>query len=104
VSAAPAGAADAWPVCVGRTAPIRTGRRELGRTADGRLLPLSLASTAMQREHRSHLDRADRRGRLHVDVDLGPSRTSRQTAFGPGATSGWTTVSVTVRPAAVMRS
>ncbi|MBN1528477.1 MAG: hypothetical protein JW895_05420 [Thermoleophilaceae bacterium] len=47
-AAAPAHAA--WPVCVQRTTPVRTGLSETGRTAEGRLLTLGLRSRAMGRQ------------------------------------------------------
>jgi diacylglycerol O-acyltransferase/trehalose O-mycolyltransferase len=37
---------------------------------------------------------ADRRGRLGLRLDLGPSHTRQQTDFGPDATRGWRTVTV----------
>lgn len=39
--------ASAWPDCVSRTEPIRTGVAEVGRTKDGRLLTVRLRSRAM---------------------------------------------------------
>jgi S-formylglutathione hydrolase FrmB len=35
-------------------------------------------------------------GRLRFTVDLGPSHLQQQTDFGPGATAGWTTVTVSI--------
>jgi S-formylglutathione hydrolase FrmB len=37
----------AWPACIERKAPIRTGLTELGRSADGRLVTLRVLSRAM---------------------------------------------------------
>ena len=39
--------ASAWPACVPRTAPVRPGIRELGRSARGRLVTYTLRSQAM---------------------------------------------------------
>jgi diacylglycerol O-acyltransferase / trehalose O-mycolyltransferase len=47
-AAAPARAA--WPACVERSTPIRTGLTELRRAADGRLVTLDLRSRAMGRQ------------------------------------------------------
>jgi hypothetical protein len=35
-------------------------------------------------------------GRLRFTVDLGPSHLQQQTDFGPGATAGWPTVTVSI--------
>jgi hypothetical protein len=35
-------------------------------------------------------------GRLRFPVDLGPSHSQQQTQFGPDATAGWSTVSVSI--------
>lgn len=45
---ATAPAASAWPACVARSTPVRTGVSEAGRTRQGRLLTLTLRSRAMQ--------------------------------------------------------
>lgn len=39
--------ASAWPVCLARTAPVRIGIRQLGRTVRGRLVTYTLRSLAM---------------------------------------------------------
>jgi len=35
-------------------------------------------------------------GRLRFTVDLGPSHLRQQTEFGPGATAGWSSVTVSI--------
>ena len=35
-------------------------------------------------------------GRLRFTVDLGPSHLQQQTEFGPRATAGWSTVTVSI--------
>ncbi|MFI7708819.1 alpha/beta hydrolase [Nonomuraea sp. NPDC049480] len=51
-SPAIASAGTGWPVCVGRGTPIQLGLSQSGRTADGRLVNLTLRSRAMQGEQR----------------------------------------------------
>lgn len=48
--------------------------------------------------HRQRSIRAGRHGRLRFSLNLGPSHQAEQTAFGPGATSGWRKLTVHIRP------
>ena len=82
---------------------LRVGRDALSVTGSGRL---DVVTPARYRPRSAHRVRtggrtrrvaADRRGRLSFSVDLGPSHTAQQTSFGPGATSGWRTVTTRIR-------
>jgi diacylglycerol O-acyltransferase/trehalose O-mycolyltransferase len=42
--------------------------------------------------------RADRHGRLHLRLDLGPSHTHQQTTFTAEATAGWRTIKARISP------
>ena len=64
-----------------------TGSGGLDATTPGRYRPGTTYLVRFERSIESIL--ADKRGRLHLRLDLGPSHTHRQTTFDSTATRGW---------------